>query len=199
MARSIMFRARDEAFYFYPGESSWFVGGSSEFIENSVRLIDARTSFFYFATGITPAMAVKNVGGGSQYAAVTVDANRDYLDGAKNYRLHLSPNIPVKTFGSMIPYDTQTRSVLQTDQRDTAPSSDSGTVKSNADGSVDVYFGPKAPEGKGSNWYKQRPARCGADKETNWLPSPIGGDADPHARPRDRGTEVGSARLHCVV
>jgi hypothetical protein len=136
-ARAISFQPRDEAFYFYPGDSAWFtpfVGGSSEFIQNNVRLLDARTCFFYLATGITPAMSEKVIGGGSQYACATLDADRNYLDGAKNYRLHLPPNIPVKTFWSIIPYDTQTRSALQIDQRDTALSSESGTVASNVDG-----------------------------------------------------------------
>jgi hypothetical protein len=161
-ARAIAFRPREEAFYFYPGESTWFtpfVGGSSEFIQNNARLLDARTSFFYLATGITPAMSEKIVGAGSQYACATLDADRNYLDGGKNYRLHLPPNIPVKTFWSIIPYDTQTRSVLQTDQRDTALTSESGTVKANADGSVDVYFGPTAQAGKESNWIQTVPGK----------------------------------------
>jgi hypothetical protein len=104
-------------------------------------------------------MSVKIIGGGSQYAVNAVDADGNYLDGAKNYRLHLPPNIPVKTFWSIIPYDPQTRSILQTDQRDTALSSDTGTVKPNADGSVDVYFGPKAPAGKESNWIQTVPRK----------------------------------------
>jgi len=159
-ARAISFRPRDPAFYFYPGEPAWFtpfVGGSYEFIQDNVRLLDPRTCFFYLATGITPAMSVKMVGAGSQYAAATVDADGNYLDGGKNYRLHLPPNIPDKTFWSLIPYNTQTRSVLQTDQRDTALTSESGTVKANADGSVDVYWGPKAPAGKENNWIQTVP------------------------------------------
>jgi hypothetical protein len=48
---------------------------------------------------------------------------------------------------------------LQTDQRDTALTSNSGTVKSNADGSVDIYFGPKAPAGKESNWIQTVPGK----------------------------------------
>jgi hypothetical protein len=161
-ARAITFRPRDDAFYFYPGTSAWFTpfgGGSYEFRQGNVRLLDARTCFFYIATGITPAMSVKMVGAGSQYAAATLDADRNYLDGSKNYRLHLPPNIPVKTFWSLIHYDTQTRSVLQTDQRDTALSSETGTVKSNPDGSVDVYFGLKATAGKESNWIQTVPGK----------------------------------------
>jgi hypothetical protein len=135
------------------------VGGSHEFIQNNVRLLDARACFFYIATGITPAMSAKLVGAGSQYAAATVDANGDNLDGSKNYQGHLPPNIPVKTFWSLIPYDTQTRSVLQTDQRDTALSSEMGAMQTNSDGSVDVYFGPKAPAGKESNWIQTMPGK----------------------------------------
>jgi hypothetical protein len=161
-ARAITFRPRDSAFFFYPGEGSWvtpFVGGSEKFMSNNTRLLDARTNFFYVATGISPAMAVKIIGGGSQYAVVTQDADHHYFDGAKNYRLHLPPKVPINNFWSVIPYDTQSRSVLQTDQRDTALTSDSGTVKANADGSVDIYFGPKAPAGKESNWIQTVPGK----------------------------------------
>ncbi|MGC4017725.1 MAG: DUF1254 domain-containing protein [Luteolibacter sp.] len=161
-ARAVSFRPRDNAFYFYPGESAWFtpfVGGSHEFMENGARLLDARTCFFFMATGITPAMSAKIVGSGSQYAVVTVDKNRNYFDGGKNYRLRLPPKVPVATFWSLIPYDTQTRSVLQTDQRDTALTSETGTVKQNADGSTDIYFGPKSPPGKESNWIQTWPGK----------------------------------------
>lgn len=161
-ARALTFRPRDTANYFYPGESSWtepFVGGSYEFIRNNARLLDARAGFFFFASGISPAMAVKIVGGGSQYAMATVDAEGNYLDGGKTYCLHLPPNIPVNNFWSLIPYDTQTRSVLQTDQRDTALTSESETVQANEDGSVDVYFGPKAPVGKERNWIQTVPGK----------------------------------------
>jgi hypothetical protein len=59
----------------------------------------------------------------------------------------------------LVPYDMQTRSVLQTDQRDTALTGNSGTVESNPDGSVDIYFGPKAPAGKESNWVQTMPGK----------------------------------------
>jgi len=161
-ARALGYRPRDEMYYFYSSKSAWFtpfVGGSHEFIQNGARLLDARSTFMFLAAGITPAMSAKIVGGGSQYAVATFDSQRNYLDGSKNYRLHLPPNIPAKTFWSLIPYDTQTRSVLQTDQRDAALSSEMGTVQENPDGSVDVYFGPKAPTGKESNWIQTVPGK----------------------------------------
>ncbi|WP_366144588.1 DUF1214 domain-containing protein [Caballeronia sp.] len=56
-------------------------------------------------------------------------------------------------------YDPQTRSLLQTDQQYPGISSDQKTVKSYPDGSVDVYSGPKAPEGKGGNWIQTIPGK----------------------------------------
>ena len=49
--------------------------------------------------------------------------------------------------------------IRETDQRDTALTNNSGTVKSNPDGSVDIYFGPKAPAGKASNWVQTTPGK----------------------------------------
>jgi hypothetical protein len=50
--------------------------------------------------------------------------------------------------------------VLQTDQRnDTALTRESGTVKFNVDGWVDVYFAPKAPAGKQSKWIQTAPSK----------------------------------------
>jgi hypothetical protein len=160
-ARAIVFRARSDDFYFYPGKSNWrpiFVGGSHLFMQNDVALLDARINFFYQATGISPAMAAAPVGAGSQYAAAMVDARGNPFDGGKTYRLHLPPNIPAKQFWSLIPYDTQTRSVLQTDQRDAGLSSETGTVATNADGSVDVYFAPTRPPAN-ENWIQTVPGK----------------------------------------
>ena len=56
-------------------------------------------------------------------------------------------------------YDGQTRSMLQTDQPKPDVGSQSGTVEANPDGSTDVYFGPKAPDGKANNWIQTVPGK----------------------------------------
>ena len=57
----------------------------------------------------------------------------------------------------MIVYSTQTRSMIQTNDRFPSVSSQKKDLQVNADGSVDVYFGPKAPAGKESNWVQTIP------------------------------------------
>jgi hypothetical protein len=115
--------------------------------------------FFYGYTGITPAMALKMVGIGSQYAVAALDSEDNYLDGAKSYKLNIPANPPAKNFWSITAYDTQTRSMLQTDQQFPAIGSNSAGIQKNADGSYDLYFGPKAPSGKESNWVQTVPGK----------------------------------------
>jgi hypothetical protein len=160
-ARAIAFRNRDSNAYFYPN-SAWqmgWIGNNYEFSPGGVLDPDARSYFFYVATGISPAMAVKMVGIGSQYAFASHDASGEYLDGAKTYRLHLPPRIPAKNFWSFVVYDPQTRSMLQTDQQFPSISSQKRGIVVNPDTSVDVWFGPTAPAGHEANWVQTVPGK----------------------------------------
>jgi hypothetical protein len=160
-ARAIAFRIRDKDAFFYPN-SHWrlpFFGGYKFEVAPGVANLDGAAFFYYFATGVTPAMAEKMVGKGSQYPWTAQDADGNPFEGGKNYRLHLPPNIPVKDFWSVIVYDNQTRSMVQTDQRFPSLSSQNKKLLVNADGSVDVYFGPKPPAGKENNWVQTIPGK----------------------------------------
>jgi hypothetical protein len=159
-ARAIFYRWRTPNGYYY-SNSAWRLGfiGGYKFEANGARLLNAYSGFFFYATGITPAMDTKKVGIGSQYMAAFVDAKGNAFDGGKNYKLHLPPNIPVKDFWSVILYDSQTRSMLQTDQKWPSVSSQTKGLLVNADGSVDVYFGPQAPPGKEKNWIQTIPGK----------------------------------------
>jgi hypothetical protein len=161
-ARTLVFKYPDKDAYYYPG-SAWFtgfVGGSYQFqSQPGVSDTDAMVHFIYYATGITPAMAFKLVGQGSQYAAAVTDSNGQRLDGSKTYKLHLPPNIPARDFWSFTVYDNQSRSMLQTDQPYPSIGNDRKGVVANADGSVDVWFGPSAPQGHESNWVQTVPGK----------------------------------------
>ena len=160
-ARALLFRTRMKDAYYFPN-SAWlttFSGGYEFLLQPGVRNLDARTMFFYYATGITPAMAMKMVGVGSQYAAAFVDSTGKPLDGSKTYKIHLPPNIPAKDFWSFVVYDNQTRSMLQTDEQFPSIGSEDKTVVINPDTSVDVYFGPTAPAGHETNWVQTVPGK----------------------------------------
>ena len=116
------------------------------------RNIDARAQYFYMATFNSPAMVWKLIGKGSQYAWGYLDSKGDYLDGGKSYKLNLPGDAPAEKFMSVVVYDSQTRSMLQTDQPYPNKNNKRDKLITNDDGSIDLYFGPKAPKGKEANW-----------------------------------------------
>ena len=121
-ARALAFRPRSETIYIYGDESAWFTafdGGSYQWLHNDGnggRNKDARTLFFYIATVNTPAMVLEMIGAGSQYALAALDSKGRYLDGAQDYKLTIPSDVPAKDFWSLVVYDPQTRSMVQTDQ-----------------------------------------------------------------------------------
>lgn len=163
-ARAICFRSRDPEAYIYT-DRKWitgFVGGDYRWLREDGRggrHLDARTLFFYLATVNTPAMAWKMVGIGSQYAGAMVDAQGHAFDGGATYRLHLPAGVPAKDFWSVVVYDPQTRSELQTGQPFPSRNSQRDALRTNDDGSVDLWFGPSAPEGWEDNWIQTVPGK----------------------------------------
>ena len=113
-------------------------------------------------------MAIQRVGAGSAYAAAFVDAQSQPLDGGKTYKLHLPPGIPAKQFWSLVLYDTQTRSMLQTDQQFPSIGSQKKGVAINPDTSVDIYFGPTAAVRQGEQLGADV-ARQGVDRHSSSL------------------------------
>jgi hypothetical protein len=176
--RALNFRFRND-WAFYPG-SAWYnmlwEGGSGyqtpppavtregikPYPPTGYRTLDARFGFFAFATGVTPAMCMRLTDVGSQYLICCLDADKNYFDGGKAYRCTLPPNIPEDNFWSFTVYDNQTRSMLRTPQRFPRAGSQSypsPAAVHNADGSVDIFFSPKAPAGRESNWIQTVPGK----------------------------------------
>ncbi|GAA1846217.1 DUF1254 domain-containing protein [Microbacterium koreense] len=165
-ARAICFQTRDQRAYFYPNRKwkTGFVGSDYRWLDGDGRGgrdMDARTLFFYQATVNTPAMAIEMVGAGSQYALSDRDATGAFLHGANNYRLTLPAGVPAKDFWSVVVYDPQTRSELQTGQRLPSRNSQnaSGELAYNEDGSIDLTFGPEPPSERVGNWIQTVPSK----------------------------------------
>lgn len=161
-ARALTARPKDSRHYLYPGERVWtnpFIQGRYDFVLDGARLLDSRAYMHFYATGITPAMAIKNVGRGSQYAIAYLDEDGNALDGSKTYKIHLPPNVPAKDFWSFTLYENQTRAMLQTDQRFPGLDNNKQGLKQNDDGSYDIYFAPKPPKGWENNWIQTVPGK----------------------------------------
>lgn len=176
-ARTLSFAPRAEEGWAYYPDSAWFnmlFTGGYEFLDpppqitaegvipsesDGARKLNSRIAFFYPYTGITPAMCMRVPGIGSQYLIAMRDGDGQFLDGDRSYKLTLPPDIPESRFWSVVLYDRQTRSMLQTEQRKPDIGSQSGTVKTNPDGSTDVYIGPTAPADHDSNWLRTAPGK----------------------------------------
>jgi hypothetical protein len=157
MARTIVYACRDSEINYWP-DRHWekmFIR-NTEFLRNGYRDIDARTLWHYQAIVVSPNLLSTTPGQGTAYLTCFKDEDGIYLDGAKNYRLRVPANMPVKRFWAVTAYDVATRCLLDSDGNITVSSLSKPEV--NADGSVDVYFGPKAPKGKEKNWVKTDPA-----------------------------------------
>jgi hypothetical protein len=179
-SRTLFISPRDPSWYYYP-DSAWFnflfqtgyqfetpipeitKEGVKPFPDTGFRTMDARTNFFYGVTGITPAMAMRLPGMGSQYLLAMTDAEKNHFDGAKTYKVTLPKGIPAANFWSLTVYDNMTRSMLDTPQRFPRAGSQSypsPAADPNTDGSTTVWFAPEQPKGVGrGNWIQTVPGK----------------------------------------
>lgn len=149
----------------YPDtNSSWIMGFLNRNVffngpDGETINTDARVMFHYPYTAVTPAMATPREGTGSDYAIAYVDSAKHPFNGSKTYKLHIPADPPVNNFWAVTIYDTQTRSMLQTSQLFPTVGSQTKGIKQNDDGSTDIYFAPKAPDGYQNNWLETIPGK----------------------------------------
>ena len=163
-ARAISFRDRERRVDIYPKSAWQSLSAVTDYKwldkeAEGARNLDARTKFFYGYTLNTPKMMAKIVGGGSQYAVAFTDSSGRPFDGSKNYKINVPKDVPANRFWSLVLYDPQTRSELQTSQPFPGRNNTRDKFVTNPDGSVDLYFGPKAPAGKEANWLATVPGK----------------------------------------
>ena len=160
MARTIAFDKRFDGVKVWPGrrwETSLFLASTSQETPAFTQF-DERTSWFYEAVGVSVGMMGRTVGAGQVYLESSKDADGKFLDGSRTYHLHVPPEAPVAQFWSFTVYDNETRTFVDTGSQPDRSSRDD--IERNADGSVDLWFGPKPPAGKpASNWIETIPGR----------------------------------------
>ncbi len=111
--------------------------------------------------GVTYSMAyfsAKHIGAGQYYLMTIVDADGEPLDGSRTYRLRVPPDAPIRLYWSFTAYDRDTHALIRDIPR-ASRASNCPDIAANADGSVDVWFGPTAPDGKEGNWVPTRADR----------------------------------------
>jgi hypothetical protein len=143
---------------FYPG-SRWAVPALPELLAAVQKDFNDPDQYPVDARGLTYSFAfigIKRLGAGQFYLISIKDKDGHPFDGGKAYRLTVPPNPPVEQYWSATVYDRATHALVR-DMPRASRSSQIPEMQKNADGSVDVYFAPQAPAGKGSNWVPTKP------------------------------------------
>jgi len=144
----------------YYSDGNWVIptsaiGVKTEFLWETPNYFDVDARGITLASFFGP---VAKLGGGSFYLSTYYDKRGARLMGEKSYRLHVPPNVPASQFWALTVYDLETEAFFRNSTRLTVDSLDKA-VRKNADGSVDVYVGPKAPAGMEANWIYTPPGK----------------------------------------
>ena len=143
----------------YYGAGKWFIPATEDLRATAPTFYETADAYSVDARGLTDYWAfstIKHLGAGQFYLMSIRDKAGASLDGSKNYRLTVPANAPATQYWSAVVYDRATHALIRNASRLSRSSQDPDLQK-NADGSVDVYFGPKAPAGKRTNWIPTNP------------------------------------------
>jgi hypothetical protein len=143
---------------FYQG-ARWFFPITEEMHQNVMSFWQTPDSFPVDARGVAYSLAFfsgKHVGEAQYYLMTTSDREGRPLQGNTSYRLRVPPNVPVTQYWSMTVYNRSTHSFIR-NARWVGRSSQTLGLQRNADGSVDIHFGPRAPASGESNWIPTDP------------------------------------------
>jgi hypothetical protein len=138
---------------FYPG-GTWVLPAIAEVAEGMPDFFADPNAYPTDGRGVTYSMAyfsAKHLGTGQYYLMAIRDKDGRAFDGSATYRLQVPPKAPVRLYWSATAYDRTTHALIRDTSRSSRASNSAG-IKANADGSVDLWFAPEAPEGKADNW-----------------------------------------------
>lgn len=126
--------------WFFPANEDNIRSVKSTYTISEIYPIDNRAICYMIAF-----FSAKHLGESQYYLMQIVDKEGNPLDGNSSYKVHVPANVPVKQYWSMTVYNRETHTFIR-DKKWAARSSQTPGLKTNSDGSVDLYFGPTAPE-----------------------------------------------------
>jgi hypothetical protein len=160
MAQANSFVTREPGARYRPDTNWDYVIMFDPFQETeSYTQLDQRAKYFYEAVTTTKGMVSKTPGVGQAYLGAHQDAEGNWFDGGKSYKLNVPGDAPAKLFWSVTLYDSLARVLIDNPQH-VADKSSRADIDKNADGSYDIYFGPTAPAGKEKNWIPTVPGKA---------------------------------------
>ncbi|MFI0848034.1 DUF1254 domain-containing protein [Mesorhizobium sp. IMUNJ 23232] len=160
-AKALLEHRYDAGFPPFWDGSRWTMPALPEAIEAQGTTYADRNKYAIDARGLGYTYAyisIKRLGAGQFYLISIRDKDGDPYDGGKSYRLTVPPDPPVDQYWSVTVYDRQTHALVRNMER-ASRASNAAELQKNADGSVDIFFGPKAPAGKETNWVPTDPQR----------------------------------------
>jgi hypothetical protein len=138
----------------YYEDGHWYVPVSRDVIEGLQTYFANPEKYPVDGRGVAYTVgffSAKHFGAGQFYLMTFTDKNGRGLEGSNTYHVNVPANAPVTQYWSATVYDRDTHALVRNMQR-ASRSSQNPELQKNADGSVDICFGPKAPAGKDSNW-----------------------------------------------
>ncbi|BCH30392.1 hypothetical protein MesoLjLc_23220 [Mesorhizobium sp. L-8-10] len=121
--------------------------------------VERRVWMFTDYYSISPGMVSLTPGRGAFYSIAFNDAAGEPLSGDSSYKLTLPPDVPAELFWSLTLYEAENASGLATEARRFPSLGSRDKPVQNADGTIDLYIGPKAPAGQEANWLATAPGR----------------------------------------
>jgi hypothetical protein len=144
----------ETAFPPYYALGHWSLPAPPEFVETQATFFEKPGAYAVDGRGLAYSCAFSSI---KHLRSVQFDLwafralDGSALDGGSTYRLTVPAHVPVTQHWSAAIYDCSTHTFIRNVSHPGLSSRTPG-LHENADGSVDIYFGPRAPAGHAANW-----------------------------------------------
>ncbi|ESU21211.1 hypothetical protein FEDK69T_25780 [Flavobacterium enshiense DK69] len=135
-------------------DAHWFFPATEETHQSIINDFKVPDSYPVDNRAVIYTMAffsAKHIGESQYYLMTLKDIDEKPLEGSKHYKLNVPANAPVSQYWSMTVYNRDTHTFIR-NAKWMGRSSQTPGIKTNDDGSVDIYFGPTPPPSGESNW-----------------------------------------------